>query len=261
MTGLPDAALDLARRGWHVFPCRPGTKLPAIRGWPDVATTDLDQVTAWWERWPRANIGHVPGRSGVVVIDLDGAEGFRSWRELQRLHGGYPSTATVLSPREGGGAHLYFRIPTDFYVRSTAGKLAAGVDVRGSRGQAVLPPSVRADGTYRWADPSTPIAAAPAWLTALLRPPPPPPRRPHRLGASTGRLEGLLRTVATAQPGQRNTTLHWAACRAAELVANGASPDAVTAGLVGAAIAVGLDHREAAATVRSGLAKAPAGRL
>ncbi len=73
--------------------------------------------------------------------------------------------------------------------------------------------------------------------------------------ASTpGRLAGLRRTVASAQQGQRNTTLHWAACRAGEMVAEGVMGDPWVAAeaLAEAAGAAGLDAREIAATIRSG---------
>jgi hypothetical protein len=65
------SALALAARGWHVFPCLPGGKRPALRGnWQDLATTDPDQVSAWWAR-AAYNIGISCGPSGLVVIDLD----------------------------------------------------------------------------------------------------------------------------------------------------------------------------------------------
>lgn len=255
MTAFADAALNLASRGFHVFPSRPGTNLPAVKRWPEVATVDPDQVSAWWRRWPRANVSNCTGRTGVVVIDLDGPAGIDSWRALQRRHGAVPDTLAVISPRAEGGIHLYFTAP-GFYVRSTASQLGPGIDVRGTRGQAVLPPSVRPDGVYRWANPDLPVARPPGWLVELLRPPPPPPRRPLVGSTSSGRLDGLARTVATAEQGSRNATLHWAACRGAEMVAAGADRAQVAGRLLDAALAAGLDHREATATIRSGMATA-----
>lgn len=252
MSHLAEEAVQLARAGWHVFPSKPGTKLPAIAEWPDRATSDVDQIRQWWRRWPTANISHVPGRSSVFVVDLDGPEGFASWRQLQRRHGAVPSTAAVCSPRQSGGVHLYFTAPA-FYVTSTASKLAAGVDVRGTKGQALLPPSVRPEGAYRWVDPDQGVAQPPDWLVELLRPPPPPPRR--RGGHTPGRLQGLARSVAAASEGQRNSTLHWAACRGGELIAGGAESAVVADELLHAARSVGLSQREALATIRSGFAK------
>ena len=60
MSELADVALAYAEAGWEVFPLR--GKVPAIpkadggKGVLD-ATTDLEQVAAWWHRMPDANIG------------------------------------------------------------------------------------------------------------------------------------------------------------------------------------------------------------
>jgi hypothetical protein len=65
------SALAAADAGWHVFPCAPGSKRPALReNWQDLATTDHGRIRAWWARQPY-NIGIACGQSGLVVIDLD----------------------------------------------------------------------------------------------------------------------------------------------------------------------------------------------
>ena len=65
------SVLSLAERGWHVFPCVPGGKRPALRGnWQGLATTDPDRLRACWAR-TAYNIGVACGPSGLVVIDLD----------------------------------------------------------------------------------------------------------------------------------------------------------------------------------------------
>jgi hypothetical protein len=67
----------------------------------------------------------------------------------------------------------------------------------------------------------------------------------------------LVRTVVLARQGERNATLHWAACRLGELVRQGQiHPDAAFALIVEAGRHAGLSPREAAATARSGLIKA-----
>ena len=51
-------ALAYARRGWPVFPCLPGQKIPATRhGFRD-ATTDEQQITAWFTRRSGPEPGH-----------------------------------------------------------------------------------------------------------------------------------------------------------------------------------------------------------
>jgi hypothetical protein len=64
-------ATSIAARGWHVFPCAPGGKHPALQGsWPLLATTDPARIGRWWLRVPY-NIGIACGPSGLVVIDTD----------------------------------------------------------------------------------------------------------------------------------------------------------------------------------------------
>jgi hypothetical protein len=72
-----------------------------------------------------------------------------------------------------------------------------------------------------------------------------------------GRLAGLIRTVRGASEGQRHPTLFWAACRAGELVAEGAiGPEAAAAALVQSAMdGGGRDERKAEATARDGIAR------
>jgi hypothetical protein len=66
------SALWYARRGWRVFPCVPGTKKAAIKDWPRLATTDLEQVEAWWSTWPGCNVAVACGLgSGIFVVDVD----------------------------------------------------------------------------------------------------------------------------------------------------------------------------------------------
>ncbi|MDX2894697.1 primase alpha helix C-terminal domain-containing protein, partial [Streptomyces scabiei] len=84
---------------------------------------------------------------------------------------------------------------------------------------------------------------------ALLRLLSPPPRtNPAGPAGPVGAHgHGLIHFVLTAQEGQRNTRLFWAACRAYE---NGLGPD-LTNALVEAAVRTGLTEREARSTVAS----------
>ncbi len=56
-----------------------------------------------------------------------------------------------------------------------------------------------------------------------------------------------------AVPGERNSRLFWAACRGAEMVADGTPVEVVADALLLAAEAVELDRGSADATIRSGL--------
>jgi hypothetical protein len=163
---LLGAALAYARRGIPVFPCEPGGKAPlTYNGFWD-ASTDPRRITAWWSRWPAANVGVPTGeRSGLLVLDVDprdgGAEGLAA---LERAGGPLPETAK--SRTGGGGTHVFFAYPAGEVVRSSAGKLGPGLDVRGEGGYVVVPPS-RTQGAYVWLDRSP--LADPAWLLGRLR--------------------------------------------------------------------------------------------
>ena len=208
------AAIDYAQRGWRIVPVPPGEKSPRLKGWPDRATTDVDQLARWFVGNPNLNVALATGgQSGVVVIDLDGPEGEATWTDLQDSYHPAPATLTCRSPRTDGGRHLYFTHPGGT-VRNSTSRLGPGVDVRGDRGACVLPPSWRQEGRYRWQDPSVSVATPPGWLVALLQPPPPrPPSRDDALkvGSPSGRVAALAKVVAGAQEGNRNASLNWAA--------------------------------------------------
>src|SRR5262245_26741954 len=84
---LADAAVEYAEHGLAVFPCAPRKKVPLLaasdggKGYAD-ATTNVEQVASWWKNKPNANIGLVPGLSGLVVIDVDGPDGEAALKEL-----------------------------------------------------------------------------------------------------------------------------------------------------------------------------------
>ncbi len=158
LTGLAKAALAYALElGWAVFPlhsihhgrcscgraCASAGKHPrTLHGVKD-ATMAADVVTAWWTKWPTANIGVATGQvSGIVAIDVDGPDGEAA---LQAICGN-PPTATSLT---GKGRHAIFRAPETPIQNRVA--LAPHVDVRADGGYIVVPPSRHQSGRqYRW---------------------------------------------------------------------------------------------------------------
>ena len=105
------AALELASKGWKVFPCRHVTvgeyqaKSPMTKNRHLNATTDADQIRAWWGRWPYALIGAVVPDT-MIVVDIDPRNG----GSVEAL-GNLPPTLTAWSGRNDGGRHLYFMRP------------------------------------------------------------------------------------------------------------------------------------------------------
>lgn len=143
---LLPAALWYASQGLHVFPLQPGAKIPmpGSRGCHD-ATTDPAQITAWWAKWPAANVAIATGHL-VDVIDIDGPAGVLSWARCDDL----PEPLGVVSTPRPGGTHLY--IPATGQANRVG--ILPGVDYRGASGYVVAPPSVNADGVrYTWRRP------------------------------------------------------------------------------------------------------------
>jgi hypothetical protein len=271
-----DAAVAYASRGWSVLPCHEPTrrggcscgradctspaKHPRTRRGLHDATTDPHTVAAWWRRWPTANVALRTGAaSGLVVVDVDPAHGGDA--ALERLiaqHGSLPQTLTVLTG--SGGRHFYFAHPGRT-VGNSAGTLGAGLDIRGDGGYVVAPPSRHiTGGVYQWAD-SGCLAALPSWLEQP-RPQPVPlrdevmhPRRQADSSAwATQALWGELARVRQSQPGRRNNDLNRAAFALGQLVGGGHLDAGIVHDLlVEAGLAVGLDNREVAATIHSGL--------
>jgi hypothetical protein len=257
---LHQAARDYCALGWSIVPAAADGKR-ALIGWKRWQTqaADLEQIDRWWRRRPLANVAVITGRlSGVVVVDLDirhGAE--RSLADLETLAGDLPWSAVVETP--GGGWHVYLRHP-GFGIPNSASKLGPGIDVRGDRGLALLPPSRRQLSAYRWAvgGPET-IPPMPNGWRRLFRPERPRKRpEPHVWTEpetrEVARLAGLVRTVAAAPERQRNNTLYWAGKRLAEMIAEGA-PAGWRAELERAGLDAGLGVREVAETLDSALGK------
>jgi len=156
-------------------------KHPRLGGWQQKATTDADEVRAWWSRWPRAGVGLATGSaSRCWVLDLDGPEA-GAWYEAQVARHGLTRTLGVHTSR---GFHLYWRWSPDAMVRNAQGLKAVGapnVDVRGEGGYVCAPPTVHRSGhVYAW---ETQLGAfqremveAPAWLLDIVKEKPKPKR-------------------------------------------------------------------------------------
>jgi hypothetical protein len=277
---LPSGALAAARRGWFVFPTRPGGKEPrAGLSWPRAACNDPARLMrATWHTGENYGVAAKP--SGLVVIDLDrpkpGYEFPPAWRDEPGVSDGGdvfavlaeraghplaswpPETFAVRTP--SGGTHLYYAAPEGRPIGNKP--LGPLIDVRGGGngdgGYVLGPGSVLGGRAYEVLDGQAP-ASLPAWIADLLDPPRPHlaavPRPAARPGDRVAaRLEGLIVTVLDALPGERNNVLHWAACRAAEMIAAGQLDDGqVSDSLAAAACRVGLDDGEARRTIASAL--------
>ncbi len=170
-------ALSYAAAGWAVFPCHsmrngacscgdtPCTRKPAKHPRTSnghlAATTDPQQIRAWWAQWPDANIGLRPS-PGVIVVDVDPRNGGEASCEALDL----PHTQTIQTG--SGGWHFYYSVPAELSFPANAKKLGlSGIDLKGRNGYVLAPPSSHESGGAYTVLESVPIAPAPAWLLSL----------------------------------------------------------------------------------------------
>jgi hypothetical protein len=245
---LGAAAAALARRGWFVFPVAPRGKTPIIkRGMLD-ASIDEGLVAAWWEDRGEANIGVNCGKSGLLVVDLDGEDAVRAWADLAARHGGHPRT---LVARTGKGFHGYFTGEGP----SSAGRIGPKIDTRGRGGYVIAPPSVHGSGAvYEWIEATLDPVPVPEWLTEALD-----RGLPDSSAGERRRLPDGAPSRPTDAPRSRRSPRRWrrpsraSAIRCGRLSAAGQLAEQVAhRELVAAAVDAGLDGDEAEATFRSG---------
>lgn len=171
------AALAYADRGWSVVPlhtahqgrcscgriaCPSPGKHPRIR-WEEYQqeAASVDQVAAWWRRWPDANVGVVTGPvSGLAVLDVDPRHGGDA--ALEDLESGWGALPETVRARTGGGGrHLWFAAARPL----PSVDLAEGVELKATGGMVVAPPSLHRSGRrYRWEEGGSPSARDPAPL-------------------------------------------------------------------------------------------------
>jgi hypothetical protein len=225
--------LRLAQRGISVFPCRGDKKPLTEHGFKD-ASTDKAIITEYWSRWPEALIG-VPTGIAFNVIDLD-----LQHKEAQHWHAEHALPLTRSHRTRSGGLHLLFK--PDAAVKCTySSMIAPHIDTRGRGGYIIWWPA------HGFAVSNSDMAAMPEWILTALNPPP----KVSTASTTTtftgdGWLRGLVRLVATASEGERNSKLFWASCRVGEAVRDRKADKAFAIGvLIEAAKRCGLPELEA----------------
>lgn len=156
---LLEEALIYLDMGWSVYPahhvdistgtctcsdpnCPCAGKHP-IGSWTEYqGRLPTEQEVELWFSSLECNIGMVTGLvSGIVVVDIDGEDGFENAHELNL-------EPTLTARTGGGGLHLYYAIYEP--VRSKV-RILEGIDIRGNGGYVVLPPSLHKSGRlYEW---------------------------------------------------------------------------------------------------------------
>jgi hypothetical protein len=257
-------------------PLVPHDKAPAIKGWPEQATTDPEQIAAWWARRP-CNIGIATGPSRLVVVDCDTfkpgdripdrwrAPGITSGLDVlaalaDQHHQPFPAdTFTVATA--SGGTHLYFTHPDHGpELRNTAGKLGFRIDTRAARGMVVAPGSTTPKGRYTVLS-AAPVAPLPGWIARLLAPAPRPavvtttPRLATGRGYIAAALDNECANVATATGGgAKNQALMGAARALSRFITSGELTQLeVEEALRRAAATAGIPDRKALSVISSAI--------
>lgn len=169
------AALQLAEWGWPVFPCNPNNlsgrkgKEPLIPDGFKQATNDAEQVRRWWERFPKALIGMVPGPAGLLVVDLDPGEGETPADVLARLEEKLGVRLPPV-PRQDAVGRLAPLLRQAEGVTIGNSKPMPDIDIRCDNGYVIVPPSRMANGNaYLWDVPfEGELVAPPVELVELI---------------------------------------------------------------------------------------------
>jgi hypothetical protein len=242
-----EIALELnAETGWPVFPCK-ADKAPACPRGFHAAAADPAGIRGLWQRFPGPLSGVPTGpASGISVLDLDTTKHPEAvaWLDQHRTRLG---NTLVIQTRSGGQHWVYHDRPD---LRCSVAKLAPGVDFRAAGGYVIW-----------WAAhggailDASPIAPWPAWLRNPEPKPEPAPRpigeirTPEKIERT---IAGLVRTIAQAAEGARNSKLYWACHRLRELAERGELDRGAAIALARAAAShCALPARERELTIRS----------
>jgi hypothetical protein len=209
MNAVVAAACALGTQGFSIFPCR-ANKRPATPNGFKAAVSDRAAIEMLWRQYPGVLVGVATGAaSGIAVLDIDAKHGeARQWWAQHR--------ARLLPARvhrtRSGGLHVVYRQREG--LACSVSWIARGVDVRADGGYIIWWP---ASGLPVLADSG--IVPWPEWLAPFAPSPGPLPQPPH--SPIPRRAQGIVRTVALAQEGERNRLLFWSTCRAREMLLSG----------------------------------------
>ena len=138
-------ALRYAMAGYRVVPNAPGTKKPLITDWVTCASDNLEQVAAWWQKWPTANIG-LALDDNLAVFDVDPRHG-GELHHLDKL--GVDFARAPLQHTPHGGQHVWYQKPPSMRFDSSVPTLD-GLEVKTTGTQILVEPSEVDGKQYRW---------------------------------------------------------------------------------------------------------------
>ena len=151
-------ALRIAELGYKVLPCSQD-KEPILKGWPEKATTDAEQIKAWFSNTNYLVAVKTGPETNLFVLDFD-PKGIEWLAENQhrmlceRIH------------QTRRGQHFLYGFPDALkgMKTNTVGKIHAGIDTRGKGGCLIWWPAhgLGASGDL------TDLTEPPPWLVNAL---------------------------------------------------------------------------------------------
>ena len=144
--------------------CASPGKHPLMRfNWKQVATNKPERIKEWLDQYQRLNFAIATGRKAkdngkfLVVVDVDAKE-----------HDIIKTLPETFAYRTGGGGY-HFWFWTDIPVRNSVSLIADKVDIRGTDGYVVVPPSRHKSGKNYAIISTAEIADMPASLIKLVK--------------------------------------------------------------------------------------------
>ncbi len=164
---LPDFVRVRVTPGAKEYNERDVGKMPLV-AWDEwkARLTKAAEAEGWWKKFPGANVGVTcGGHSGVFVVDADNEDALKYMESLGVVPG------LTLTARTGRGYQFYFLWPSDgFAVSNSLGQIMPGLDIKGSGGYVVAPPSRHRLGVdYAWIEGVDEPMPAPEELLELIR--------------------------------------------------------------------------------------------
>lgn len=129
-----NTALELLDRGISVIPIEPKGKKPLVR-WEEFQhrRATEEEVEAWFERWPDANLAIVCGSiSGIWAMDVDGPEG------MEWFSKNAPKTSVYSKTGKPSAFHAFYKIPAGVEIKNAVG-WRDQIDIRAEGGYVVCP--------------------------------------------------------------------------------------------------------------------------
>lgn len=267
-----DVAINWAGNGFKVFPTGEGGEnykqpLSFIK-WGKDATTDINAINKWWNKYPNATVSLSLKDGRFIVIDCDvksGENGVNNFTKMLIEHS-VNIDKIFQSRTPSGGRHFYFKLPDHIATLSNhRGRLPDNVEVKGNTSCILARGSVTTDGKCYLNDTNSDLninntLTLPTWLIDILTPPPPQsyvaPIMP--LGNAIEYVKSAIAfecdNIRLSSIGCRNNTLNSSSFSIGTLVgANLLSYSEAENHLLQAALSINLTKIESLKTIKSGL--------